>query len=120
MDPDEGELLIAALDLFADPPVNTTEIWEEKDNFLHTVNFTTPYGNIPTQQGYYFSAHEQWKYMILPYRDVLDASYVLSNTEKSRTWYSTVNCLSGLLSETNAAEKNVTETEVNSPIPSQL
>ena len=57
--------------------------------------------NITTQRGYWFSAHEQWKYLFLPYRDVAinDRTFVLG--EKARLVWSTIQRVPGLYASIN-------------------
>jgi hypothetical protein len=46
--------------------------------------------NITVQRGFWFSAHEQWKYMMLPYRRSPTNWRVFANGETARTWYASV------------------------------
>ena len=46
-------------------------IWKQKQLRAKSVQFTTQTGDkITVEQGYWFSSHEQWKFMELPYFDV--------------------------------------------------
>ena len=95
--------MAVALDLLA-VWTNVTErenIWTNKNLYLHVLNYTTPSGVLKVQQGWYFSAHEQWKWFVLPYRDGNNSKAALQSTEKARTYHSTVGCRKGLYSQTN-------------------
>lgn len=56
-----------------------------------------PNGPITVQRGWRFSAHELWKYMILPYTDNALVAQVLANGEKARTWNSKLKKIPGLM-----------------------
>ena len=61
------------------------------DYFIEELNET-----ITTQKGWWFSAHEQWKYPLLPYTSSPLNKQVFLNGEKIRTWNSKVNKLPGM------------------------
>ena len=89
-DPFEGEAMTVLLDLYADwsrdPPNEREQMWAVKAPNLVAVNYTAPSGRvIATQQGFWFSAHEQWKTLLLPYFDVPLARAVFANAERVRT-----------------------------------
>lgn len=48
-------------------------------------NFTLFLGPITVQRGWWFSSHEQWKFLELPYLDVPISKRVFINGEKVRT-----------------------------------
>jgi hypothetical protein len=68
-DPYEGEMFVFFVDLYATWPDENTrnQIWVNKRAKLQAVNFDTPDGSITVQRGWWFSSHEQWKYLALPY-----------------------------------------------------
>jgi len=105
-DPYEGELFAFFLDLFGQWPNENEkeEVWIKKRAKLQAVNYTTPEGPITVQRGWWFSAHEQWKYMELPYLDVPINRRVFLNGERARTWNSYLNKIPGLF----ASVSNVT------------
>lgn len=64
-------------------------IWEGKRAKLQAVNYTTKANvTITVERGFWFSAHEQWKNLFLPYQ--LSSTYrrVFRNNERARTWNS--------------------------------
>jgi len=97
-DPYEGELFAFFLDLYASwPDPNEKEkIWVYKRTKLQAVNYTTPDGPITVQRGWWFSSHEQWKYLELPYLEVPLNKRVFLNGERARTWNSFINKVPGL------------------------
>jgi len=86
-DPYEGELFAFLLDLFGTWANETDRemIWNYKRPNLQSVNFQTPAGPITVQRGYWFSAHEQWKILVLPYLSIPIAERVFVNCERART-----------------------------------
>jgi len=105
-DPYEGEMFAFFLDLFGKwPDPNEREkVWVYKRAKLQAVNYTTPEGPITVQRGWWFSAHEQWKYLELPYMDIPINKRVFLNGERARTWNSNLNNIPGLY----ASVSNVT------------
>jgi len=110
-DPYEGELFAFLMDLYA-PWTNISEredIWIYKRAMLQSVNYTTPSGNITVQRGWWFSAHEQWKYLELPYNDIPINHRVFLNGERARTWNSALNKIPGLYASVNDVAKYPSE-----------
>jgi hypothetical protein len=97
-DPYEGELFAFFLDLFGQWPDQNEKqkVWVLKRAKLQAVNFTTPLGPITCQRGWWFSSHEQWKYLELPYNEVPINNRVFLNGERARTWNSVINNIPGL------------------------
>lgn len=96
-DPYEGELFTVMAYLFSND-LNATEkelLWIQKRPLLQAANLsanicrnsTCRKANITTQRGWWFSAHEQWKYLMLPYRLSPTNGRVFENGERARTWY---------------------------------
>lgn len=98
-DPYEGELFAFFMTLFADwkDPAEAEKIWQRKRAKLKAVEYQTPTGPLTVQQGHWYSAHEQWKYMVLPYVDDSIARQIFLNSEKARTMDAVQNRRPGLL-----------------------
>lgn len=98
-DPYEGELFIVFMDLYSNW-TNEKErdlIWINKRAKLQSVEFDTPSGPITVQRGWWFSSHEQWKYLELPYLSSSPINRkVFFNGEKARTINSAINHIPGL------------------------
>lgn|GEM_PF-2735755 len=100
-DPYEGELFAFAMVLFGDwshfgGEAETEKIWQVKRAKLEPVLYQTPHGPITVARGHWFSAHEQWKWFVLPYLDVDIAARVFRQSEAARTWNSATNKFPGL------------------------
>ena len=77
-------------------------LWLRKRSALQSATLSVPgHGNVTTQRGFWFSAHEQWKYMFLPYRDapVNERAFVLG--EKARLLWSAARRIPGLYASIN-------------------
>ena len=88
-DPYEGELFIFWCDLFCDwsgvPATERESVWRRKRAKLVALNATLADGTAVTvQQGNWYSAHELWKLMELPYLQVPEAQRVFRNGEAVR------------------------------------
>ncbi|KAL0482233.1 hypothetical protein AKO1_011119 [Acrasis kona] len=99
-DPYEGELMIFFFELYANTHTWSSSdkeaIWNYKREKLQSVDFVTPKGNITVERGWWFSSHEKWKYLNLPYRSVEINKRLFINGEKARTWYSYMNNIPGM------------------------
>jgi len=114
--PFEGELMVFFQDMYGK--------WEDeakKENLWLNVRFNTrqtkefthdtlPNGPITVQEGWRFSAHEMWKYMILPYFDFPMAKRIFDNGERARTWYSKTKNIPGLLASCYDKNKKYRDT----------
>jgi len=103
-DPYEGETMAVFMDLYAHWGKNISQrnlIWKVKEPKLQRVEFVSNDGNITVQRGWYFSSHEQWKYLELPYRDVPINWRVFLNGERARTRNSVMNKYRGLFASVN-------------------
>uniref|UniRef100_A0A7S1MIX3 Endo-beta-1,2-glucanase SGL domain-containing protein n=1 Tax=Neobodo designis TaxID=312471 RepID=A0A7S1MIX3_NEODS len=97
-DPYEGELFVDMMTLLVPdallPAADKALIWERKRGMLQAANLTVAdrgaIRNITVQRGFWFSAHEQWKYMLMPYRQSAVNWRVFRNGEAARTWYASV------------------------------
>jgi len=93
-DPYEGELFFIFLELYSDwtnfgGTTVADQIWDKKLKMAQSVQFTTTGGaKITVERGYWFSSHEQWKFMELPYFDVDIANRVYLNGERARSHFS--------------------------------
>ncbi|EGC39213.1 hypothetical protein DICPUDRAFT_75224 [Dictyostelium purpureum] len=108
-DPYEGETLAVFMDLFCqwENEDQREQMWINKRGLLKSIEFSTPKGNITVQKGWWFSSHEQWKYLLLPYDKVEINRRVFLNGERARTWFSFINSYPGLFaSVTNVSEPN--------------
>ena len=124
-DPFEGELFAMMVDLYAPDCSNGLRglIWTYRQLVgkfqaasLPVVDGRTERKrSITVQRGLWFSAHEQWKYFVLPYVDSSIARRVFVNGERARTWYSAERGLPGLF----ASASNVSDAR-NGSIPSYV
>ncbi len=101
-----------------DTPAERESLWAVKRHMLQSVVLGTPSGNITAQAragalpplpspcvcgdslartlarargwqlGWWFSSHEQWKLLMMPYTAVPIARRVFESSERARTWYS--------------------------------
>ena len=58
--------------LFPDAKFSTEQIdfiWKDKRNKLKSINYWSPKlgKEITVEKGWWFSAHEQWKHLFMPY-----------------------------------------------------
>lgn len=98
-DPYEGEMFVWMMDLYApwQNPAEREKIWDRKKAKLEAVELTTKDGKkITVQKGFWFSAHEQWKYLELPYLDVPVHQRLFRNCERARVQYSADRAIPGL------------------------
>jgi hypothetical protein len=68
--------------------VSREKMWVYKRELLQAVKYHTPSGPITVQRGWWFSSHEQWKYLEMPYLEVPINKRVFLNGERARTWNS--------------------------------
>lgn len=110
-DPYEGELMIMWVDLMSTwgPRENRNLIWRSVKQHQKAVTYSDsrlPSGPITVQRGWRFSAHEQWKYLVLPYTDNHLVARLLRNGEKARTWNSHLHNVPGLYGSCYAPAKS--------------
>lgn len=104
VDPFEGELMVVFMDLIADwsgyPDNGAREkelMWSVKQGNVKAVNYTTKTGEVITvQQGFWFSSHEQWKIMVLPYLQIPFVRQIFANCERVRVINAIENLRPGL------------------------
>jgi len=106
-DPYEGEMLTFFMELYStdeswinnnysSPNTERENLWvfKRSQNMLQSTsltNFPPPFPtnfSITVQKGYWFSAHEQWKYFLLPYTDIPLQASLYHNNEVARTYFS--------------------------------
>ena len=117
-DPYEGETMTQLLYLFSDwsdDEEGREELWSSKRGLLEAVNYTVPryhtYAKlkededvvITVQKGFWFSTHEQWKVLLMPYlsSELPLVRAIFSNCEKARVLDAHVSSLPGLLASVN-------------------
>jgi len=109
-DPYEGELLVLFMDMlanwsgYADNGAHEKDlIWERKLPNIVPRNYTARDGTtITVQQGYWFSSHEQWKLMVLPYLELPLVRQVFTNAERVRLTHAVENHIPGLFASSHA------------------
>lgn len=101
-DPYEGELFVDFLCLYGGiPQADQDKMWQNKIAKIQAVDYQTPLGNITVQRGWWSSAHENWKFLMLPYQDVDIVRRVYKNGEKAKTWDSYLNKIPGMFASVN-------------------
>jgi hypothetical protein len=104
-DPYEGELFTQMVYLFNKQltPQQQQAQWALKRKKLQRAEFvSSQYGKITVQRGWWFSAHEQWKYLLMPYLDVSIHKRLFFNMERARTLFSAERSIPGLYASVNA------------------
>jgi len=99
----EGELMVLFMDLqceWAGYPdngaVEKALIWRRKQHKLVAVNYSAGELLATVQEGFWFSSHEQWKTLVLPYLDIPRVRDVFENCERARLHNSAWNSIPGL------------------------
>jgi len=91
-DPYEGEMMTVFMDFYCDwsgREMERPQLWVVKRPMLQVAEYAIDATrSITVQKGYWFSAHEQWKYLELPYVDSQINRRVFLNGERARTWNS--------------------------------
>lgn len=98
-DPYEGELFAVFMDLYSVWPNETDResVWIAKRAKLQSVEYFSKLGPITVQRGFWFSSHEQWKYLELPYLTASKINRrVFLNGERARTQHSAEERVPGL------------------------
>jgi hypothetical protein len=96
IDPFEGELMTVFMSLFSKDltDIEVQSIWANK--IINTRQYTSEsQETITVIEGWAFSSHEQWKYLILPYLDLASVRGLYLNGEKVRADYSNRNDFRG-------------------------
>ncbi|KAG8423949.1 hypothetical protein J3458_000793 [Metarhizium acridum] len=102
-DPYEGELFTHFLNAFGGLSRDDRDaLWEVKRAKLVSVEYNVGgVGPITVEQGYWFSSHEPWKVLELPYYDVDLVKRLYRNAERARTCNSVVTKVPGLFASVN-------------------
>lgn len=104
-DPYEGEMFAVFMYLYSPwaDRVLRKRLWVHKRAKLMAGILETPAGNITAQMGWWFSAHEQWKYLALPYLSASPLNRrVFLNGERARAQSSNINGYPGLFASVTA------------------
>lgn len=107
-DPFEGELMVVLMSLFSDD-LSVEEVdalWANKA--VQTRQYSSQQGAISVIEGWAFSSHEQWKFLILPYLDWLPAQQLFLNAEKVRADFSNQNDYRGFFASAHDSQLNYT------------
>jgi len=111
-DPFEGELMIMFMDLLAEglTDANRARLWKKVKNgvFRKTYNGPDPDdldpncpdefpGPITVEAGWRFSAHEEWKFLVLPYLNNPETRALQQNNERARSWDAHLRGLGGMM-----------------------
>ncbi len=101
-DPYEGELMALFMTLYGkwDKPEDIVSIWHSK-NLAKAVYETQDGHKITVRKGFWYSVHEMWNFLVLPYMDDPLIKQVFMNGEKARSWYSAENNIPGLMASVN-------------------
>ncbi|KAG2382056.1 hypothetical protein C9374_005848 [Naegleria lovaniensis] len=102
-DPYEGEMMTTFMALMCRwkemgyDEEEGEKIWKFKQSKLkRTIYKSKLFGDIPVEEGYWYSSHEKWKYLVLPYLDSDINRRVFMNGEKARLIHSIENNIPGL------------------------
>lgn len=107
-DPFEGEMIVVFLDIFGnwsnytDSQAEKDKIWNIKQQHVAAIEFKTTNKTYVIQQGFWFSSHEQWKILQLPYLEIPLVRQLFTNGELARLTFSNEQQLNGLLASVNA------------------
>ncbi|EWY82271.1 hypothetical protein FOYG_14381 [Fusarium oxysporum NRRL 32931] len=102
-DPYEGELLTYFFQFFTDLSMKDKQtLWEYKRAKLEKAEYNKGgVGPITVRKGFWFSSHEIWNQLELPYHDVDIVSRLFKNGERARTCNSVVTKTPGLYASVN-------------------
>ncbi|KAL3956127.1 hypothetical protein ACCO45_008973 [Purpureocillium lilacinum] len=111
-DPYEGELFTHFVNLFSKlPKKEKDQLWTVKRKKLVSVEYNMGgVGPITVEQGFWFSSHEPWKVLELPYYDVDIVRRLYHNAERARTCNSVVTKVPGLFASVNNSTDPETDT----------
>ncbi|KFZ20061.1 hypothetical protein V501_00321 [Pseudogymnoascus sp. VKM F-4519 (FW-2642)] len=109
-DPYEGELVTWWLHFFGGfSSAEKLKLWEVKRAKMKSIDWKEgSKGPVTVLQGYWFSAHEPWKVLEMPYFDVDIVKQVYRNGEVVRTCHSAANKIPGMYASVNNATDPVT------------
>jgi hypothetical protein len=115
-DPYEGELFAWILTLFAKDQFTSEElerIWVDKRQKLQPVDYRVRAKGVlvTAERGFWFSSHEQWKLLFMPYRLSPAFARVMLNNERVRAWHSVDAQLPGMYGcQAGPADNNTVDT----------
>ncbi|KAF7552641.1 hypothetical protein G7Z17_g4164 [Cylindrodendrum hubeiense] len=111
-DPYEGELLTYFLQFFGDlSKKEKKKLWEYKRPKLESDEYNLGgVGPITVRKGYWFSSHEIWNQLELPYYDVDIIRRLFKNGERVRTCNSVVTKVPGMYASINNSTDPETDT----------
>eukprot|EP00913_Durusdinium_trenchii_P030534 g28602.t1 len=95
-DPFEGEMVVLFIDLmgnwsnYTDPQAEKDKIWNIKAQHVDPVLYNESNNTYVIQEGFWFSAHEQWKTLQLPYLQIPLVHHLFRNGEMARLTFSVV------------------------------
>ena len=99
----EGLMLVHFADMFGDwsqAPTGAREaVWRTPRR--RPAHFDAGGREVTVAQGHWFSSHEQWGFLVLPYRDVPVADRLFTNAQRVRTQFAAENGQSGLFASTH-------------------
>ncbi|KAJ5402663.1 uncharacterized protein N7487_008559 [Penicillium crustosum] len=102
-DPFEGEIFTFWLQFFGGlSKADKKALWEVKKSQLVSVDYEMgEFGPITVQKGFWFSSHETWKVLEMPYYDIDLVRRVFANAERVRTCNSVATKLPGMFASIN-------------------
>ncbi|KAH6888458.1 hypothetical protein B0T10DRAFT_514173 [Thelonectria olida] len=111
-DPYEGELLTYFLQFFGDISAKEKKkLWEYKRAKLESDEYNMGgVGPITVRKGFWFSSHETWNQLELPYYDVDIIRRLFKNAERVRTCNSVVTKVPGMYASINNSTDPETDT----------
>jgi hypothetical protein len=98
----EGDLFAHFLQLYADPKPSDSdfqEMWHAKMKKLECVDYSIPSSpdkKITVMRGWWFSSHETWPVLLMPFSDCRLHRRIYDNMERCRTWNSREKGIPGL------------------------
>jgi len=106
----EGEMMVLFMDLLGnwsgypnDGKDEKALIWEHKKTKVEAAAFHMPSGeNLTVQKGFWFSSHEQWKTLQMPYLAVPHVGKLFANGELARLTHSLAEQIPGLFASVSA------------------
>eukprot|EP01028_Stygiella_incarcerata_P001319 TRINITY_DN1217_c0_g1_i3.p1 TRINITY_DN1217_c0_g1~~TRINITY_DN1217_c0_g1_i3.p1 ORF type:complete len:485 (+),score=127.43 TRINITY_DN1217_c0_g1_i3:97-1551(+) len=98
----EGDLFAHFLQLHADPRPSDLDfqaMWQGKMKKLESVDYVIPSSpdkKITVMRGWWFSSHETWPILLMPFNDCTLHRRIYNNMERCRTWNSREKEIPGL------------------------
>eukprot|EP00437_Effrenium_voratum_P007366 CAMPEP_0181437902 /NCGR_PEP_ID=MMETSP1110-20121109/21625_1 /TAXON_ID=174948 /ORGANISM="Symbiodinium sp., Strain CCMP421" /LENGTH=621 /DNA_ID=CAMNT_0023561557 /DNA_START=42 /DNA_END=1907 /DNA_ORIENTATION=+ len=105
----EGEMIVLFMDLLGDwkdypnAEEEKAKIWRVKAQHVFPLGYAGPNNQtMVLQKGFWFSSHEQWKTLQMPYLDIPIVKHLFTNGEFARVSFSKKRGLNGLIASVNA------------------